>query len=377
MTYVLGLDNNMDSVMRARLLTERLKPKLRHRLRHPFQRYYFRAFYDVLPGLQSTFGFNRDLQASLDSVKRYYGTLRDRVQEAKAHDLKCGAHTVVHFRPTSLSGAHAGAPQWLLNLETRVQGLTGFNIGLAAIPNDITSATVFKQVFPLMLASKHYGFDCWVLWDNALATGYRPIHKQDELVARGIIATMVGYTHDAAFPGPGDIWRTLAGEGNGFVGVAAFEEVVGFRRKFPTFWRRVTDRGVITETIRRGLTRVIGDPRAKLVDASDGATAQIVTVAGNLHLEDFQRALDDTLLPSNTTIVAAPYKDRAISFARFWPITGNVRSLDRIWALPRKRRHAELLPSEVLDREIARVWPIVERTAQFAGVTPESLLEGS
>jgi len=370
MNHVFGLDNDIDSVYRARVRVEALKPK--RRLFRRGDR--FKAFFQHLPGIKTNVGFNRDLEASLESMPRYYGVLRNWVRIVKEHDKANGIRTMFQLRPTSLSGGHAGSPQWLLNLELRSQGFEGMEIGLITIPKDVVSVSIFKQVFPLMLASKSYGFKASVIWDNSLADSHRTVQKQDEMVLRGIIGLFRTHTWDTTLPGPGDILRVLINESNGFIGIVATEEEITVKRRFR---RKISDRDTVIEGVRRGLTRVMNDTRTRLLDAeAEKAIPQFIVVTGNFWPRDYHEALDQALLPRNVTPLLAPSKRSTVTVARFYPLKTATRSINRLWNLPIRKRQQSILPDEIIQKSIESVWPLVEKTADFAGVTPETLLEG-
>lgn len=164
--HILALDNNMDSISKAIVEASRLKPGFR--LFKPKDS--FKGFFFTLPGLRGSMGFNRSLEQSTQAMPRYYGTIRRSVAIVSEHDRKCGTQLSMEIRPLSVAGGHAGSPQWLLNLELKSRRLDAFKIGLLAIPDDITSISVFKNIFPLMNGMGNYGLDCLVIWDNSMAT---------------------------------------------------------------------------------------------------------------------------------------------------------------------------------------------------------------
>lgn len=372
MNHAFGLDNDIDSVYRARLRVEALKPKRRDRLFRRGDR--FKVFFQHLPGIRTNVGFNRDVEAGLESMPRYYGVLRKWVSVVKEHDKANGIRTIFQLRPSSLSGGHAGSPQWLLNLELRSQGFEGMEIGLITIPRDVVSISVFKRIFPLMLASKSYGFKASVMWDNNLADSQRTVQKQDEMVLRGIIGLFRAHTWDTALPGPGDILRVLTNESNGFIGVAATEEEITVKRRFR---RKISDRDTVIEGVRRGLTRVMNDARTRLLDAETEKTSpQFIIVIGNFWPRDYHEALEQALLPRNVTPLLAPSKRNTITVAKFYPSKIAIRSVNRLWNLPVRKNQQSILSDEIIQKSMENVWPLVEKTADFAGVTPEDLLEG-
>jgi hypothetical protein len=318
-------------------------------------------------------GFNRSIEESLEAVKVYHGVIREAVSQVKNHDVKCGAYTSFQIRPTSLAGGHAGAPQWLLNLETLMQGLNGIKIGVGAVPRDSASLRIFKQVFPLMLASNRYGFDTWILLDNNLENSFRSVHKQDELLARGIITTLVANSYDQSQPAAGDIWYNLARESQGFIGVAAVEEPLVFRRRFYKPWKKFVHGEVVIEQMRRSILRVIEDPRTRLVDAEpEDDSAQTIAVTGRVNHSHYQKAIEKILFPRNFSTIFAPSKTKSIFVTRLFPAK-RVDSANRLWNLGRNH---DTLPEKIIQNAVTQTWPIVEKTADFAGVGPEVLLEG-
>src|SRR5436309_1953116 len=320
LTYMLGLDNNITAINAARESAVRLTPTVKEMVRHPLTRRKFKVVYERLPGLRTNFGFNRNLEESLGAVKMYHDKIKETVAQVKDHDLKCGAYTSLQIRPTSLAGGHAGAPQWLLNLETSMQGMDGIKIGVGAIPEDIPSQRIFKQVFPLMLASNRYGYDTWILLDNNLGNSFRSTRKQDEQLARGLITTLIANNYDNSQPAAGDIWYNLARDSEGFVGVAAVEENLIFRRRFQKPWKKFVDSEVVVEQIRRGILRVIEDPRTRLVDAEpEKGSMQVITVTGRVNYSHFQKAVEKVVLPKNISCVFAPARTKSIFITRFFP----------------------------------------------------------
>lgn len=373
LSFMLGLDNNIISVENAVASVARLKPTIRERIRHPLRRRRFRVLYERLPGLRANIGFNRSLEQSLEAVKMYHGVIREAVSQVRNHDVKCGAYTSFQIRPTSLAGGHAGAPQWLLNLETLMQGMNGFKIGVGVIPKDPPSLRIFKQVFPLMLASNRYGYDTWILLDNNLENSFRSIQKQDELLARGIITTLVANSYDQSQPAAGDIWYNLAKESQGFIGAAAVEEPLVFRRRIYKPWKKYVHGEVVIEQLRRSILRVMEDPRTRLVEAEpEEGSMQIIAVTGRANYSHYQKAIDKILFPRNVSTVFTPSKTKSIFVTRFFPAK-KLDSINRLWNLGRNQ---STLPDKIIQNAVAQAWPIVEKTADFAGVSPEVLLEG-
>ena len=368
--HALALDNNMDSIHKAVMATSKLKPGFR--LFKP--RDSFQSFFVQLPGSKGRMGFNRSLEQSTLSMPRYYGTIRRSVGATKEHDGKCGTQLSMQIRPTSLSGGHAGSPQWLMNLELRSQKLDAFKIGLATIPSDVVSMQVFKRVFPLMNAMKNYGLDCWVVWDNSMARVGRSIAEQDEIVVRGLIATFMAFSHDSSLPGPGDIWNALANE-SPYIGVAGARESLAMTRKL--LWR-VSDREVAMEAVRRGMLKVLEDKRSKLIDAkSDKGSADVIAVSGNIGFAEYYEATSEVLKPRSVTTIFSPSSDESITVTRFFPLKSYVKSINRIFKTGRTKPNDGLLvPPEVVEEAIEGVWEYVEKTADFVGVQPEELLKG-
>lgn len=151
------------------------------------------------------------------------------------------------------------------------------------------------------------------------------------------------------------------------------EENLIFRRRYRKPWKRYVDSEVVVEQLRRNILRVIEDPRTRLVDAeTEESSTQIIAVTGRVNYSHYQKAVGKILFPRNTSCVFAPSRTRSIYVSRFFPAK-RVQSVNRLWNLG--RRHE--LPNEIIQKAVAETWPIVEKTADLAGVTPEILLEGT
>jgi len=367
--HALALDNNLDSVNRAIAATSKLKPGLR--LFKPKDS--FKGFFVDLPGSRGKIGFNRSLEQSTLSMPRYYGTIRRSVKNIEEHDRKCGTQLSMQIRPTSLSGGHAGSPQWLLNSELRSQRFDAFKIGLATIPNDLVSIQVFKKIFPLMNAMKNYGLDGLIIWDNSMVRPDRSVAEQDEIVIRGLLATFTAFSHDPSLPGPGDIWNALDSESR-YIGVAGTKEPLSIAKKI---LGRVSDREVAIEAVRRGMLKVLEDGKSMLIDAKhEKNSTQLIAVSGNMGFSEYYEAVSEVLKPRSATTIFAPSSDENVTVTRFFPLKSYVKSINRIFQIGRTRPGKGLLvPSEIVDEAIEGVWVYVEKTADFAGVEPEELLE--
>ncbi len=371
LTYGIAVDNNLHSVNTANETLRKLRPSLFKRMTDRFYKYAYQASVEKLPAVRTAIGFDRELEASMDSIKIFRQTINNVVKRAKDYDFVCGNTTAIQFRPTSLSGGHAGAPQWLLNHEMNMQGLDGLRIGLAAIPSEIMSLRIFKKVFPLMLASDRYGFDVWVLSDNNLANLHRPPKVQDELILKGLLGTLSAFTWAENQPGPGDIWRALSRESNGFVSASGVEEQIITNKG------RV-DREAVIEAIRRGFLRLFNDPKTQLLDAELGNSLEFIVVVGNINHDDYSAAVDQIIIPKNTTMLYAPCNSNVITLVRFSALKGSIKSVERLWSLDAcngKGRYK--LPNNITEKAIGELWPMVEKVADYAGVTPEVLLEGN
>lgn len=293
------------------------------------------------------------------------------VRFAKDYDFVCGNTTAIQFRPTSLSGGHAGAPQWLFNHEMNMQGLNGLRIGLAAIPSEIMSVRIFKQIFPLMLASNRYGFDIWVLWDNNLANLHRPPKVQDQLVMKGLLGTLSAFTWAENQPGPGDIWRALSRESNGFVCASAIEEQIVTNKGN-------VDREAVTETIRRGFLRLYNDPKTRLLDAELDKSLEFIIVVGKINHDDYRAAEDQIVVPKNTIMLYAPCNSNVLTLVKFSALKGRIKSVERLWGIDGNNGKGKYrLPNNITEKAIKELWPMAEKVADYAGVTPEMLLEGN
>lgn len=374
MSYALAYDNNLDNIRRAALTVERLRPPLRRRVIHPLRRNRFKAIFYHLPS-SSSIGFDRDIERSADSIKLYHQCIKDGVKTAAHHELSCGS-APIQIRPCSLAGGHV-VPQWLLNYELMMRNNNPFRIGLASIPHEHTGLALFKQIFPVMLASKRYGFQTWLVWDSNLSNIYRPVRKQDELILKGIIGTFTAYLWESSQPGPGDIWNSLKRESNGFVGAAAVEEDLVIRRRLSTFWKKTSDKDVAVAVTRNLLHKVIDDQKNKLIAADFGSkTPQIVVITGNIRYDDYLRALDQTYLPRNVSTILAPSKSRTAAAIRLVPLSGRIQSLEHLWKLKMKgQAQSYTLPNDITEKAIESIWDVAEKVAEFAGVTPEELLE--
>lgn len=87
--------------------------------------------------------------------------------------------------------------------------------------------------------------------------------------------------------------------------------------------------------------------------------------------------MSGVLKPRSITTIFAPSSDENLTVTRFFPLKSNVKSIDRIFRIGRKKLGSGLLvPSEILDEATESVWEYVEKTADFAGTSPEELLEG-
>ena len=106
-------------------------------------------------------------------------------------------------------------------------------------------------------------------------------------------------------------------------------------------------------------------------DVQTFAVSPTVQVTGRVNYSHYRKAVDKVVLPKNISCVFAPARTKSIFITRFFPAK-RVQSINRLWNLGRKPG----LPDEVIQRAVAETWPIVEKTADFAGVTPETLLEG-
>lgn len=345
-------------------------------MRHPLQRYQFKAFFHPLRG-SDRLGFNRDLLECAKSVKRDYRIIREGVAEAKAHDMKCGGNTAIRLKFTSLSGGHPPY-QWVLNHEEAAQGLEGLKLGFTAIPREPSSIPIFRQTFPLMLASKKYGYKGWILTDNNLATMHRPVQKQDELALKTLLASMTAYTYDSSLPGPGDILKTLLNASNGFLSISVLDEPMIVRRTWKRSWRKTGDRTSTVSMLSNMLQKVLFNPSARLIDAEIGYP-QYVFAVGNFKARDFYEALDQTQLPHNVEAIPAPSKSNTITVGRIAPIKGRIQSVERLFHLkdnsPSAARYT--LPEEITQKSIEKIWPIVEKVADVVDVSPEAMLEGN
>jgi hypothetical protein len=368
--HALAMDNNRDSVNKAVIATSQLSPGFR--LFKPKDS--FEAFFTSLPGLRGSVGFNRSLEQSTLAMPRYYGTIKRSVAMVKEHDRRCGTEVSMEIRPVSVAGGHAGSPQWLLNLELKSLGQDAFKIGLVAIPSDVTSVKVFKEVFPLMNGMGNYGLDCLILWDNSMARIERSVSEQDEIVVRGILTTFTAFSYDPSSPGPGDIWSTLTSE-SPYIGVAGVMEPLTIMKR--TF-SKVSDREAAIEAVRRGITRVLEDRRSMLIDANvSRGSIGIIAVSGNIGFNEYYEAVCETLKPRSVTTIFSPSSEESVTVTRFFPIKSCVKSISRLFKTG-KAKPAEglLVPNEIVEQAIEKTWSYVEKTADFAGVEPEELLKG-
>ena len=368
--HALALDNNMDSINKAVAVASRLKPRF-SLFEHKDS---FKGFFFTLPGLRGRMGFNRSLEQSTLAMPKYYGTIRRSIALLREHDKKCGTQLSMQIRPLSVSGGHAGSPQWLLNLELKAQRFDAFKIGLIAIPDDITSINVFRKVFPLMNATGNYGLDCLIIWDNSMARMGRSIFEQDEIVVRGLAATFTAFAHDPSQPGPGDIWNALTAESR-YMGVAGTREPLAISRRM---FSKVSDREVAIEAVKRGILRVVEDRRSMLIDAKvNKGLPSIIAVSGNIGFEEYREAVGETLKPRNTMTIFSPSSDESLTVTRFFPLKSYVKSINRVFKLGRaKPSNGLLVPDEMVEEAIEKTWEYVEKTADFAGITPEELLKG-
>jgi hypothetical protein len=375
-SYGLGFDANFKSIHTAIEETKLLNRTWKQKLRHPLQRYPFKVFLHALNG-SDRLGFNRDLLECAKSIKKDCRIINRGVAQAKAHDIDCGGNTAIRYKFASMSGGHSPA-QWVLNHEEVAQGLNGFKIGLSAIPKDPSSKPIFKQIFPLMLASKRYGCKGWILTDNNLASSHRPVAKQDELELRTLLAANTAYTYDSSQPGPGDIFKTLLNASNGFLSVSAIDAPLITRRIWKKLWRKRGDRKLTISMLSSMIQQVLFNPKTQLIDAEIGYPQYIFAV-GNFKRNDFYEALDQTQLPHNVEAIPAPSKSATITVGRIAPIKGRIQSVENLFNLenntPSSTRYT--LPEEITQKSIEKLWPIVERVADTLDVSPEDMLEGN
>ena len=99
-------------------------------------------------------------------------------------------------------------------------------------------------------------------------------------------------------------------------------------------------------------------------------STQVTAVTGRVNYSHYRRAVDEVVFPRSVSSVFAPSRTRSIFVTRFFPAK-RLGSVNRLWNLGRKRE----LPSEVIQSSVAQTWSVVEKTADFAGVSPDTLLE--
>lgn len=137
------------------------------------------------------------------------------------------------------------------------------------------------------------------------------------------------------------------------------------------------DRETLREVIRRGILHLFHDAKTKLLDADLDKGISFIVVVGNITYTDYSKVLDQIIVPKNTVVLYSPCNSDKITLVRFSALKGRIRSVERLWHLDKPKQGSTYrLPNGVTEKAIRELWPMVETVADYAGVSPEFLLEG-